>query len=144
MGQVEDKPLKAPSRLGEAERQDPQFAEWLALNVHAQRQEGYSMVDVHLPLGDITSLQARKLADVARKYVKDTLRTTVDQNLLLQWVSNADLPGLFADLPGSAWPKPGPGGSRTSSLARGPIPASSASPLRGDWPPTCASSSPTA
>ncbi len=98
MGQVEDKPLKAPSRLGEAERQDPQFAEWLALNVHAQRQEGYSMVDVHLPLGDITSLQARKLADVARKYVKDTLRTTVDQNLLLQWVSNADLPGLFADL----------------------------------------------
>ncbi len=96
--QLRDEPLKRPSRLDLADGHGPQFAEWLELNVHPQRQDGYSMVDVYLPLGDITSLQARQLADVSRKYIKDTLRTTVDQNLLLQWVSNADLPSLFADL----------------------------------------------
>ena len=96
--QLRDEPLKRPSRLDSADGHGPQFAEWLELNVHPQRQDGYSMVDVYLPLGDITSLQARQLADVSRKYIKDTLRTTVDQNLLLQWVSNADLPSLFADL----------------------------------------------
>ena len=96
--QLRDEPLKRPSRLDLADGHGPQFAEWLELNVHPQRQDGYSMVDVYLPLGDITSLQARQLADVSRKYIKDTLRTTVDQNLLLQWVSSADLPSLFADL----------------------------------------------
>ena len=96
--QLRDEPLKPPSRLDAGGGQSPQFAEWLELNVHPQSQDGYSMVDIYLPLGDITSLQARQLADVSRKYVKDTLRTTVDQNLLLQWVSNADLPGLFANL----------------------------------------------
>ena len=96
--QLRDQPLKPPSRLDAAGSQTPQFAEWLELNVHPQRQDGYSMVEIYLPLGDITSLQARQLADVSRKYVRDTLRTTVDQNLLLQWVSNGDLPGLFADL----------------------------------------------
>ncbi|MYB53391.1 MAG: nitrite/sulfite reductase [Acidobacteriia bacterium] len=96
--QLCDEPLKPPSRLDAACSQVPQFAEWLELNVHPQRQDGYSMVDIYLPLGDITSLQARQLADLSRKYVKDTLRTTVDQNLLLQWVSNGDLPGLFAEL----------------------------------------------
>ena len=96
--QLRDEPLKRPSRLDLADGHGAQFAEWLELNVHPQRQDGYSMVDVYLPLGDITSLQARQLADVSRKYIKDTLRTTVDQNLLLQWVSNADLPSLFADL----------------------------------------------
>ena len=96
--QLRDEPLKRPSRLDSADGHGPQFAKWLEVNVHPQRQDGYSMVDVYLPLGDITSLQARQLADVTRKYIKDTLRTTVDQNLLLQWVSNADLPSLFADL----------------------------------------------
>ena len=96
--QLRDEPLNPPSRLDAGGSQTPQFAEWLEVNVHPQSQDGYSMVDIYLPLGDITSLQARQLADVSRKYVKDTLRTTVDQNLLLQWVSNADLPDLFADL----------------------------------------------
>lgn len=96
--QLRDQPLRPPSRLDVDGRQAPGFAEWLEVNVHPQRQDGYSMVDIYLPLGDITSLQARQLADLSRKYVRDTLRTTVDQNLVLQWVSNADLPGLFADL----------------------------------------------
>jgi sulfite reductase (ferredoxin) len=40
----------------------------------------------------------RQLADVARKYVGDSVRTTVEQNLVLRWVSEGDLPALYAEL----------------------------------------------
>ena len=49
-------------------------------------------------LGDLTSNQLRALAVMDRKYVQDTVRTTVDQNLLFRWVSEADLPEFFEDL----------------------------------------------
>ena len=77
---------------------DSAFAAWRATNVSAQRQEGYSVVTVTLPLGDITSWQLRQLADVAREFVGEHVRTTVEQNLVLRWVANADLPALYAEL----------------------------------------------
>ncbi len=98
LARLRDEPLKRPSKLALPDDPDPALSEWLELNVHPQLQAGYSMVDIYLPLGDITSEQGRQLAEMSRKYIQDTLRTTVDQNLLLQWVSNADLPSLFADL----------------------------------------------
>ena len=95
---IKDAPLKPPSELALPEDPDPGLAEWLDLNVRPQRQAGYSMVDIFLPLGDITSEQARRLAEFSRAFISDTLRTTVDQNLLLQWVSNADLPDVYRGL----------------------------------------------
>ncbi len=77
---------------------DPQFEAWRATNVYAQKQPGYVVATVTLPLGDITSWQLRQLADVARKYVGDNVRTTVEQNIVLRWVSEADLPALYAEL----------------------------------------------
>ena len=56
------------------------------------------MAAITLPLGDLTSEQARALADLARKYTGDTMRTTADQNMLLRWVSEADLPDVYAGL----------------------------------------------
>ena len=77
---------------------DDDFREWAATNVHPQAQAGYSMVEVFLPLGDITADQLRDLATLSQKYSKDTIRTTVSQNILLRWVSNKDLPALHRDL----------------------------------------------
>src|SRR6185312_10286305 len=74
------------------------FDRWQRVNVYQQRQEGYSTVTIALPLGDITGPQLRNVADMARKYVKETIRSTVEQNLVLRWVSNADLPALYAEL----------------------------------------------
>ena len=56
------------------------------------------MATIALPLGDLTSRQMRKLVSICKRYVKDTVRTTVEQNIVLRWVSDADLPALFADL----------------------------------------------
>ena len=72
--------------------------DWIRSNVRDQRQEGYVTCQVTLPLGDITADQLRALADIVRKYTKGTIRTTVEQNFLLRWISKADVAALFADL----------------------------------------------
>lgn len=74
------------------------FEAWQETNVYHQRQTNYAVVYINLPLGDITSTQMFKLADIARKYAGDSVRTTVEQNLVLRWISEADLPQLYADL----------------------------------------------
>lgn len=78
--------------------QSPEFEAWRRTNVRPQSQPGYSAVTITLPLGDFTSDQARALANLMTKYTGDTLRATADQNLVMRWVSNADLPALQADL----------------------------------------------
>lgn len=95
---LRDEPLKPPSDLVLPGEADPGLRQWLDLNVRAQRQAGYSMAEIFLPLGDLTSEQARKLADLARGFGGGALRTTVDQNLLVRWVPNADLPDLYREL----------------------------------------------
>ena len=90
-------PLKSGAALNGAAHPDG-FPRWRESNVYAQRQPGYSVVTVALPLGDLTSDQMRKLADLARKYVGESVRTTVDQNIVLRWVRDADLPALHDDL----------------------------------------------
>ena len=61
---------------------------WAATNVYDQRQAGYSLVTVTLPLGDASSELFRKLADIARRYASG-VRSTVEQNVVLRWVPTA-------------------------------------------------------
>lgn len=77
---------------------DREYDFWVKTNVKPQRQQGYSAVLVTLPLGDATSNQMRALADIARKYGPGTVRTVVEQNLLLRWVSNDDVPAVYREL----------------------------------------------
>jgi len=95
-----ERPLRPPQPLGssEFENASTELARFRASNVRQQKQEGYVSVTVALPLGDATSRQARALARLARRYTGDTLRATVDQNFLLRWVSEADLPELHREL----------------------------------------------
>jgi len=74
------------------------YRAWFQTNVYKQRQAGYNVVTVTLPLGDITATQLRKLADIARQYVKETVRTTVEQNIVLRWVSDDDLIAVYNEL----------------------------------------------
>lgn len=74
------------------------FDGWQETNVYYQRQGGYVTVTIALPLGDITADQLRGLADLTRKYVNETIRTTVEQNMVLRWVSEADLIDLYNGL----------------------------------------------
>lgn len=92
-----ESPLKAPTQLNGTSKPDG-FEEWYQSNVRLQKQPGYAFVTITLPLGDITADQTRALADISRKYVKDTIRATVEQNIVLRWVTMTDLPALYRDL----------------------------------------------
>jgi sulfite reductase (ferredoxin) len=101
---------KTPPHSGGATKtQSEGFARWQETNVVPQRQPGYVMALITLPLGDLTSEQGRALADIARRFTGDTMRTTADQNLLLRWVSEADLPEVYAALERIHLAEPGAG-----------------------------------
>jgi sulfite reductase (ferredoxin) len=93
----QENPLKPAGTL-EVNKFNPDFEAWRATNVYAQRQSGYSVATVTLPLGDITSWQMRELAQIARDFAGDNVRTTVEQNIVLRWISDEDLPALYAQL----------------------------------------------
>ena len=111
----DEKPLQPPSSLDLAgldlagASPDPAFAGWHRSNARPQSQPGYSTVTVFLPLGDISAWQLRGLARLCRGFIRDTVRTTVEQNLLLRWVSNADLPALYNGLAALDLARPGAG-----------------------------------
>ena len=94
---TDEEQLKPGQPLNGAETSEG-FAEWYRTNVYQQRQAGYVVATVALPLGDITSHQLRALADISRRFVKETTRTTVEQNMVLRWVSETDLPQLYDKL----------------------------------------------
>ena len=85
------------------------FQRWVKTNTRAQKQEGYTVVTITLPLGDITSKQLRSLADIARRFTKETIRSTVEQNIVLRWVSLDDLPELYKALEAAGLGAPGAG-----------------------------------
>jgi sulfite reductase (ferredoxin) len=104
----EEQPLKPASSLVRRRAGTP-FDAWRATNVMAQKQAGYAVVTVTCPLGDLTGDQMRALADIARRYTRGTLRTTVEQNLVLRWVSEADLPDVYDALSAAGLGAPGAG-----------------------------------
>ncbi len=105
----EDHPLK-PSTIDPIDsKNDPDFEAWRATNVYVQRQPGYIAATVTLPLGDISSYQLRQLAAISRRYIGDQVRATVDQNLILRWVNEADLANLYKDLKALNLGAPGAG-----------------------------------
>jgi len=94
---TQHEPNEAATKLNGGAR--PQgFDRFFETNVYQQSQEGYALVTLNLPLGDLTSEQARALADLARKYGGDNLRTTVEQNIVMRFVREADLPALYEEL----------------------------------------------
>ncbi|MBI1761580.1 MAG: nitrite/sulfite reductase [Acidobacteria bacterium] len=77
---------------------DLQYQQWARDSVIAHRVENLRGVHVRTKFGDLTSDNARALADLARRYSAGELRVSIEQNLFLPWVRVTDLPGLYAAL----------------------------------------------
>ncbi|HEY2925858.1 nitrite/sulfite reductase [Piscinibacter sp.] len=78
----------------------PAFRRWLERNVHAHQLAGYRAVTLSLKRagqapGDATDRQMELAADLADRYSAGELRVSHDQNLVLPWVREADLPALY-------------------------------------------------
>jgi len=104
-----ESPVRESVPVATAGATAPGYREWVRTNVYRQRQPGYAVATVALPLGDLSSVQARALAVVARAYVGDAIRTTVEQNIVLRWVAESDLPALYEALVAIDLATPGAG-----------------------------------
>jgi sulfite reductase beta subunit-like hemoprotein len=76
----------APISAGSPNGDGKEFDRFLASNVQAQRQHGFSTVEVNVRRGDLTPDQFRGLAEIMREFTGGSARTTVHQNLVLRWV----------------------------------------------------------
>jgi len=101
-------PLKPPGEFPELNGNE-KLARWMKTNLREQRQEGYVTATVALPLGDLTADQLRSFADIVREFTNGTVRTTVEQNFVIRWVSKADVPALFEALDSAGLGEPGAG-----------------------------------
>jgi sulfite reductase beta subunit-like hemoprotein len=68
-----------------------EFERFLEGNVQAQRQEGFSTVEVKITRGDLTPEQFRGLGQIMREHTGGYARSTVQQNFVLRWVRDESL-----------------------------------------------------
>jgi sulfite reductase beta subunit-like hemoprotein len=83
------------------------YIHWRETNVAPQRQEGYYLVYVKAPRGDITHTQFRGLADIVRRFTGGRARTTQEQNLVLRWVPGGYLHEVWQALTAIGLAEPG-------------------------------------
>src|SRR5512143_1553851 len=81
--------------------------EWRRTNVRPQRQAGFAVATLTVPLGDLTAAQMELLADLSLAFGDGTARTTSEQNLLLRWVTVDAVQDLHARLATAGLAQPG-------------------------------------
>ena len=101
-----EKPKNPPGEMPELNG-DVQMNHWIKTNIRDQKQEGYACATVTLPLGDITPDQLRDLADIVREFTNGTIRTNVEQNFVIRWISKSDIPALYKKLAAAGLADPG-------------------------------------
>ncbi|HQW50756.1 MAG TPA: nitrite/sulfite reductase, partial [Tepidiformaceae bacterium] len=75
-----------------------EFTAFVTANVRAQRQQGFSAIEVKVTRGDLKPEQFRGLATIMRDYCGGHARTTVGQNIVLRWVRDESLYEVFSAL----------------------------------------------
>lgn len=76
----------------------PGYLLWRGSNTIAQDQPGYHAVLIRLTLGAVSAAQFRALAKIVTDFADGSLRTSIEQNLVLRWVPTHRLPALHSAL----------------------------------------------
>ncbi len=82
---------KAPPEQSSPNGDRSEFERFLAANVQAQRQEGFSTLEVKIDRGDLSPEQFRGLGAIMREYCGGHARSTVQQNFVLRWIRDEAL-----------------------------------------------------
>jgi sulfite reductase beta subunit-like hemoprotein len=96
-GEYEDPTPPPPKAYPAMPTNDKDFNRWRGSNVTQQKQDGYSAVFIKLRLGNVTDEQFFQLADIARD-LAGSIRLTLRQDMVLQWVPNEGLYALYQKL----------------------------------------------
>jgi sulfite reductase beta subunit-like hemoprotein len=97
----DDEEANAPGRPPQAASPNgdrSEFERFLSSNVQAQRQQGFSSVEVKITRGDLTPEQFRGLGAIMREFTGGYARSTVQQNFVLRWIRDEALYEVFSRL----------------------------------------------
>jgi sulfite reductase beta subunit-like hemoprotein len=89
---------EATAAAGSPNGDRSEFEAFCADNVRAQRQDGFSTVEVKVTRGDLTPEQLRGLGRLMREWTSGNACTTIGQNLILRWVRDEALFAVYAGL----------------------------------------------
>lgn len=67
------------------------------LGVHPQKQEGYNYVGLHVPMGRLSAEPMFELARLADVYGNGEIRLTVEQNVIIPYISDDKLSAFLAE-----------------------------------------------
>ena len=67
------------------------------IGVHPQKQEGYSYVGLHVPVGRLSAERMFELARLAEVYGNSEIRLTVEQNAIIPYIANENLEAFLAE-----------------------------------------------
>src|SRR4051794_6469673 len=82
---------KKPAETASPNGDRSEFERFVEGNVQAQRQDGFSAVEVKITRGDLTPEQFRGLGQIMREFTGGHARSTVQQNFVLRWVRDESL-----------------------------------------------------
>ncbi len=77
---------------------DPGYLLWKGSAVTTQKSGDHALVQLKIHNGDISSDEARKIADISEIYTGGNVRITIHQNLVMRWVPLNILPSLYIAL----------------------------------------------
>ncbi|WP_224483910.1 HEPN domain-containing protein [Robertkochia aurantiaca] len=81
--------------LVDSHKGDTVYDQWFAYNVLSQKQPGYYAVGVKVRLGNFSSDQARKLAEILNYFPDAELRLTLRQDILIRHIPARSLYALY-------------------------------------------------
>ncbi|OGX40276.1 MAG: hypothetical protein A3C53_06930 [Omnitrophica WOR_2 bacterium RIFCSPHIGHO2_02_FULL_68_15] len=84
------------------------LARWCSTNVQEQKQTGFVAVTIRVPMGDLRADQLKAVAALARR-AAGGVRVTNGQNLLLRFVPQGALAGVYEHLAAAGLAEPGAG-----------------------------------
>ncbi|MEE9565188.1 MAG: nitrite/sulfite reductase [Nitrosopumilaceae archaeon] len=100
---VDDTPqeIKRPISVSDTDgKPTPEgFSNWFKTTTYKQKQDGYCSVFITLEAGDVTANQLKALAEICREFSAEGFaRTGFSQDIVFRWVSEDDLPRMYAKL----------------------------------------------
>lgn len=100
---VDDTPqeIKRPISVSDTDgKPTPEgFSNWFKTTTYKQKQDGYCSVFITLEAGDVTANQLKALAEICREFSAEGFaRNGFSQDIVFRWVSEDDLPRMYAKL----------------------------------------------
>src|SRR6266542_3668605 len=77
---------------------DEALFKWYGVYTQRPAEDGYFMVRIRIPGGQLNSSQLLAIAELSRKFGMGLADVTVRQNIQLHWVRIGDIPAIFETL----------------------------------------------